>query len=227
MKSRPILFSGPMVRALLAGTKTQTRRICKPQPIDVVGSRRRRMYRDEDFKKSWQTIPGCLEGDGFVDCPHGQPGDRMWVRENFAFAGLFDTWKPSQFDSVWSKHQKDEGLLWYSADGDQPAGPTIGERMNGRGRWRPSIHMPRWVSRITQEITGVRSERLQKISPSDAAAEGLSFGSSRMDQWHVDGKCSSGDSVHCYAKLWESINGPGSWAANPWVWVIEFKRVTP
>jgi len=173
MTERPILFSAPMVRALLAGTKTQTRRALRDG--------------------TWWTpehgvirmAPAGLACTGFahVACPYGKPGNRLWVRETWAQHGL---------------------RAVYRADGD--------ERPTGAGAWRPSIHMPRKLSRITLEVTGVRVERLQDISTSDCWAEGIP---SSPDV----------DPLHEYRDLWESINGTGSWDANPWVWVVEFKRL--
>ena len=173
MKERPILFSAPMVRALLAGTKTQTRRIIKPQHLAFFNQDAAAMLSD------WNERP----------LPYGQPGDRLWVRETF---GHFEC----------NQHFKPGCNVYYRADGNclelEP--------------WRPSIHMPRWASRITLEITSVRVERLQDISEADAIAEGV----------YTDPACPAYDA---YAQLWDEINGLGSWEANPWVWVIEFRRL--
>ena len=167
MRERPILFSAPMVRAILAGTKTQTRRVCKGQ---------RELSNVHDFQ---------------IDrCPYGQLGDRLWVRE------------------TWLRHSVNvPNDYLYRAD--HPDDGTIGP---AHGGWKPSIHMPRWASRITLEITDVRVERLQDISARDAWAEGITP-SPDVDPYHE------------YRDLWESINGPGSWDANPWVWAVSFKRI--
>lgn len=206
MVDRPILFSGPMVAALLAGRKTQTRRVCKPQPLYLSGSSQRRVYRDEDFKKSWATIPGCMEGDGFSDCHFGEPGDRLWVRENWRASEIWDSTPPRFISGNEPIH--------YEADG---AATTF--RV---GKLRPGMFLPAIFARITLEITDIRCERLQEISEDDAKAEGAEAievggedGVSMSDFSHREG----------YAKLWEQINGPGSWASNPWVWAITFKRV--
>lgn len=167
MKERPILFSAPMVRALLSGAKTQTRRVVKPQPYEN-GS-------PEHFSIS--------ELSKF--CHYGQPGDRLWVRETF-FGGY-----PGVANTLYRATHADAAV-----------------------KWRPSIFMPRQASRLTLEITGVRVERLTTISVSDAIAEGY--------DGSVDDPIDP--SVKWYSRLWESINGAGSWAANPWVWVIEFRR---
>ncbi|MHB0973915.1 MAG: ASCH domain-containing protein [Thiobacillus sp.] len=183
MKERPMLMSAPMVRAILAGTKTQTRRVVKPQPGGL-------LKLALHLARRGLPIWFCDGWDG--TCPYGQPGDQLWVRETFA---PMTTGYAYLADPVWR---------------DSPS-----------GRWHPSIHMPRVASRITLEIVSVRVERLQDISESDALAEGVS-----PDM----GLCwQSGDDTPrgMYGELWESINGPGSWDANPWVWVVEFKRVTP
>lgn len=189
MKDRQILFSGPMVRALLAGTKTQTRRVAKPQPV----------Y-DGRFAGGWKLkgkkgheAAACSPLIAEL-CPHGQPGDLLWVRESFAHIYR---------DNSFPERRSFEDVA-YMADGH---GIDIG----AYGSWKPSIHMPRWASRITLEITSVRVERLQDISEADARAEGASQ--------HPDGPW------HAYRSLWTLINGADSWEANPWVWVIEFKRI--
>lgn len=232
MKERPILFSGPMVRALLDGSKTQTRRVMKPQLVygTVAG-----------LFNSWY-LPrseggGTLYPNGkekiLSACPYGQPGDRLWVREAWRAELTWDTTKPSGIPN--------EAALWYEADDQQ--------RNNGRGtkfkgKLRPSIHMPRWASRITLEITSVRVERLQDISEADCIAEGIEkayIDAARRQQWrmypHDDGvpgvevvRYVADHTLHpkeSFKSLWLSINGPGSWDANPWVWCISFSRVTP
>jgi hypothetical protein len=180
MKERPILFSAPMVHAILAGQKTQTRRV--------------------------RFVFGC---------PYGQPGDRLWVRES------------------WARDDED-GQVMYRADIGRDVCADAWEqgRIEGvpRYKWKPSIHMPRWASRILLEVTSVRVERLQDISESDALAEGVTpkwepgCSGRLMDAF---GGFSFRPAASAYAELWEQINGPGSWDTNPWVWVIEFKRVTP
>jgi len=190
-----------MVRALLAGTKMQTRRVAK---IDDVAYGK---------PVQWVSVASCTTGIMEVRCPYGEPGDRLWVRE---------TWSPdTPIDSSWASTEwngcgrRIDGVperfqhprfCNYSADWLH--GPIV---------WRPSIHMPRWASRLTLEITGVRVERLQEISVEDCIAEGMQ---SRMREH--DAACDLRDQ---YRDLWEQINGPGSWAANPFVWVIEFRKL--
>lgn len=199
MKERPILFSAPMVRAILDGSKTQTRRVVKPQPSPssdtaFVGA-------DGIWRFSHPTLRGPVshEADD-VRCPYGQPGDRLWVRETFSAMG----------DKTQHAHP-----IFYRAD-----------RPDDTGSWTPSIHMPRWASRILLEITGVRVDKLADLSKDDAMAEGIVIqpdgGFGLADSTHYN----FSDSTDSFCSLWESINGAGSWFANPWVWVIEFKRVT-
>lgn len=225
IKERPILFSAPMVRAILEGRKTVTRRAMKCQPdadasITVesynVAVTNRRGYQEagpEIFGAWWR------DGESGCKCPYGKPGDRLWVRE---------TWYCDHFEVMRGPYLKpddldigealEDGTLVYAADGltpyeaDQPI-------------WKPSIHMPRWASRILLEITDVRVERLQDISYEQAAAEGIHRGPLR--EW-----CASDEGGAChkypvpaFRDLWQSVGG--NWDANPWVWVVEFKRVTP
>lgn len=193
MKERPILFNADMVRAILDGRKTQTRRVVKAD-FDIIG--------ECDDGSLWPWREDCENGgDIWYPCPYGQPGDRLWVRETWAMSG----------------HQRVE----------YRAAPADGSDFRCVDRWRPSIHMPRWASRITLEITAVRVERLQDISEEDAKAEGVwKYGDE--DCWKIYTKTTSfGTSCprRSFESLWQSINGPDSWNANPWVWVIEFKRV--
>ena len=237
---RPILFSAPMVRAILAGQKTQTRRVVKGLPAvslagdvaPVTDGKRWAISRsrlDHRGGAAWPADPkpGLL-------CPYGQPGDRLWVRETWAHVfghEECESWEqPTKYFVVdgWHKNiaATNGGPVFYDADGyDEPSWP-----------WRPSIHMPRWASRLTLEVTGVRVERLCEISEEDARAEGVErndliisgfdegiryrdyAGNDDMAEWFSD-------PVRSCRTLWESIHGPGSWDANPWVWVVEFKRV--
>ncbi len=213
MKERPILFSAPRVRAILEGRKTQTRRIVNRvakigqvtefQPSSTPGYD----WIMRDSQKRWNDL---TNSDLMARCPCGQPGDRLWVRE---------TWR----------HQ--EGGAIYDAAGgvmDSFEEETIyrADHMQSRGKWTPSIHMPRWVSRINLEIVSVRVERLQDISAEDAIAEGLDW---EAPTYGIKGLANSwsADPQWSYRVLWESINGPGSWAENPWVFVLEFRRITP
>ena len=198
MKQRPILFSAPMVRAILAGTKTQTRRVVK-QDLQRLGDGDWYAFdhRGINYRVNARHTTVAAWANLLQFCPYGQPGDRLWVREAHSIRVLPSAHAP-------------DGLVWHRES-------DIGRQWDGEIRWKPSIHMPRWACRILLEIVSVRVERLQAISRGDAMAEGCPFPNM------ADGP----DPTQWYADLWQQINGPGSWDANPWVWVVEFKRVTP
>lgn len=214
MKERPILFSSAMVRAILLGSKTQTRRVVKPQPV----------YRDvQGLFASWVFKGGLLYPNAKTDvlamCPYGQPGDRLWVREAHSIGpGPNAVLEPVESGGV---------LRWphitYAADG---AVERKDERWKGIfGKSRPSIHMHRWASRITLEVTGVRVERLQDLSEADARYEGIQQCEGGSMDYLANDYAQGYSSVASFRSLWESLNGASSWDANPWVWVVEFKRV--
>lgn len=203
MTERPILFSAPMIRALLAGTKTQTRRLVT---VPWQGGRRALPFEpywvEEDGRLLFSDESG--EYRPWIDCahPYGVVGDKLWVRE---------TWQTSgNHESALAATGRDshEGPCFtFAADRVKP----------GRG-WRPSIFMPRGASRITLEITSVRVQRLQRITEEDAKAEGVTPDAdciaNRCARPHWDG----------YMDLWDSINGKRApWKTNPWVWVIGFE----
>lgn len=200
-KERPILFSAPMVRALLDGSKTQTRRPVKRTALEWLAP--------DMFTPDYVADPA----NGL--CPYGAPGDRLYVRETWS--------QPTNMDP---------GPTVYRADYPAcvPAGftnlPAVDEIT-----WKPSIHMPRALSRIMLEIVAVRVERLNACSEVDARAEGASLfeAANHLSHggWSHDGHYVHETAQASYAKLWESINGAGSWAVNPWVWVVEFKQVVP
>lgn len=203
MKERPILFNSPMVRAILDGRKTVTRRPVKIQP------------------RSKADIGSYGLGQPFIrnpdvtkpnpECPYGQPGDRLWVREAWART------KVAQAPGL--------GEMVVYREGDN--------RTDYGGPWKPSIHMFRRDSRILLEITDVRLERLQDISEEQAQDEGVEYNAA-LDpagtcKWRVYGRDHAGTNspIDSFESLWSSINGAESWNANPWVWCVEFKRVTP
>lgn len=215
MAERPILFSGAMVRAILDGHKTQTRRVIK-RPKSMPGDYLLHPTKIMDRLRAWYSrAAGDVVGT-VQPCPYGQPGDRLWVREAFTI--------PSDVTEC-TRH------VAYRADACEE---------DGRLLWKPSIHMPRWASRILLEVTAIRVERLNDISEADAIAEGcrpdaglhgdddmgVHFTSETFDR-HNGRIGSVPMPVVRYAVLWNSINGPGSWEANPWVWVVEFRRVMP
>ncbi|HBO1871470.1 TPA: hypothetical protein ACIR1N_005648 [Pseudomonas aeruginosa] len=205
MKERPILFSGPMVRAILEGRKTVTRRVMKPQP-DFLGSM-------VDPNTPFKTLDAGLHAR--ITCPYGEPGDRLWVREAWA--------ADAQVDAIAPRDLSQGEPIWYPADFSVR---QTGCSMISKGRGRPSIHMPRWASRILLEITAVRIERLQDISEKQALAEGVELEGEGVC-WAGAAGTASDSPVESFRLLWELINGAGSWNANPWVWGVEFKRVTP
>jgi len=193
VKERGILFSAPMVRALLDGRKTVTRRAVKGVALDWL----------EEFEPSYVADPE----NGM--CPYGKTGERLWVREAWAADAQVDAVAPRDLS-------RGEPIL-YPADG---VTRTSGCSMISQGRCRPSIHMPRWASRILLEITAVRVERLQDVSEEQSEAEGVEFLRAAPD---FDETLTA---KQLYEILWDHINGAGAWDANPWVWVVEFKRVT-
>lgn len=210
-KCSPILFVAPMVRAILADIKTQTRRVVKP--------------RDYNWMDEHQ---GLREPCNAIRCPSGQSGNRLWVKETFYAFGRWETrFNAKKGRDEW--HFVDMTLesghaYIYAADGNVPI-PMRGRRDAGTtpGWWkRPAIFMPRRASRITLEITGVRVERLQDISVADAMAEGVIESAP-----YLRGLEPCMEWRYAYEDLWRSINGsgPGSWDANPWVWAIGFKRI--
>lgn len=216
MKERPILFSAPMVRALLDGSKTQTRRIAKAKDLARASADGVELW--SGFM-GWQLAEAVLADQSLstnkdTRCPHGQLGDRLWVRETHR--PIFgQTCGLIAVDYLADPREKWERL------GDQIGTPT---------KWTPSIHMRREYSRIMLEVVSVRVERLNDCSEADAQAEGatlyapanhLSHGG-----WSHDGYYVHASARESYERLWNAINGAGSWEANPWVWVVEFKRVT-
>jgi len=213
MKERPILMSAPMVRAILEGRKSQTRRIVKPQP--TLGSPLPAAAASGNWTWSRRggfsfTVSNSPSGPSDIaeDCPYGAPGDRLWVREKWGYkAQFFEHDAPNGGDVV------------YGADGEP-------EGCHGTA-WRPSIHMPRNLCRITLEVTGVRVERLQDIGKDGhKAASVLAEGITTDEIEHYRKFFHPNDCpALAFAALWEAINGAGSWAANPFVWVIEFKRL--
>lgn len=206
IRERPILFSGPMVRAILDGRKTQTRRIIKPQPANKPAPCH---YSKTGWAESYGDGDGC-QCSKVVRFPGYWPGTQLWVRETF-----------QRYRAFGADEQPNAPIL-YRADIDhcgQCPCRLKGEVVfvNPRGPWKPSIFMTRDASRITLEITDVRVQPLQEISEEDAIAEGAQFA----------GFPASLTNVGAFAKLWEQINGKDSWAANPWLWAITFKRITP
>ena len=219
MTERPILFSAEMVRAILKGDKTQTRRAIKPVPtFNGGGACHDADALQQDYVEPYWVFPET--------CKYGAPGDLLWVRETFCAHWdapphdapqsyrivTGDELPPIKQESgdLYQPVPSDIMTVWYGAQGDKPFHMA----------WRPSIHMPRWASRIELLIKDVRVERLQDVSEDDARAEGwpgpiteTGFPIASPLAW--------------FANVWTSINGAGAWDANPYVWVIEFERVKP
>lgn len=217
VRERPILFSGPMVRAILDGRKTQTRRVIKcccncghlgrllgdwalsipphqwdGESTDVLwGWTGDQSPQKGDFVEVWQTDVDD-HASGPVPCPYGVPGERLWVRETWCMYPM-------------ASNDGAAGIIYRATSDNIP-----------KGMWKPSIHMRRIHSRINLEITGLRVERLQDINETDARAEWA-------EQLHSE--FGSGSFRDGFQSLWHKINGPDSWASNPWVWVIEFKKI--
>jgi hypothetical protein len=228
VRERPILFSGEMVRAILDGRKSVTRRVVKPQPVpgdqrpfSIIQREQRILPSGEDFNN--------------VRCPYGQPGDRLWVRETWG-AGTRPCPSAGWRDGI--EYRADMALLQDELDllplRSDVVPPDGFEWDSVRTGWHPSIHMPRWASRITLEITDVRVERVQEISEEDAIAEGVSVlplqSADDPSAWWqtAPGVNQSRTPQGAFSKLWDSINAGGcGWDANPWVWVVTFCRINP
>ena len=211
MKERPILFSAPMVRALLAGTKTQTRRVVNARAWQDAGVAPHAQCIDVGGDTvTWYDNDG-EHSARFPVCPYGQPGDRLWVKETWKADQIWDSFRPLDIP-------EGEAILYR---GDHHATRII-PFVWGRGR--PSIFMRRWMSRLTLELTSVRVERLNDISEEDAIAEGID--AEVTPRAPGDPYLPVRNPSDRYRDLWESLNGAGSWAANPWVWVLSFRRVT-
>lgn len=209
MKERPILFSGPMVRAILEGRKTQTRRVVKPSWIAAAQSAGE-SDGPETVNKYWVDI-----------CPYGAAGDMLWVKETWGLCSPHDPtyWRAGSIRGIPESELREQFLVEHRQNWITHPDSAY---------WRPSIHMPRWASRITLEITGVRVERLQDMHESDAESEGVEI----RNGWCLGAvhpikshQKIFATQIQAFQSIWQSINGRGSWDANPWVWVIEFRRV--
>lgn len=230
MRERPILLNADMVRAVLNGSKTQTRRIIQSaaknmqaRGHEVITHRAPGdkwygdyVYSMRDRSGVWQDF---TNEQFLAKCPFGQPGDRLWVRETFRVHSRAT-------DVATLVYKASQRQSWTQQTHRVPVSvcnkPAVIEK------WTPSIHMPRWASRITLEITGVRVERSQDITEQDSAAEGVPPAGDLLPEYPDTYLTPKGDFATAkvaFQRLWESIYGEDSWQANPWVWVIEFKRV--
>lgn len=228
MREIPLLMNGPMVRATLAGHKTVTRRTNGLE------------YFSDNEPDNWRCVRVVggyayfVYGNSPVEraekCPYGQVGDRLWVRETWAPDPPADgTWaytswagcKGSKLMDIPERYRKPAHCM-FAADYPHDAKRWV---------WKPSIHMPRWACRILLEVSGVRVERLQDISERDAVAEGVTafycgpaHDVKNPTRWGVEKTPLHESPTDAFCYLWEGISGAGSWDANPWVWVIEFRR---
>lgn len=252
MRERPILFSSPMVRAILDGRKTKTRRVVKVQTGDLfdIGAC---VAAVQEYVPAIDPIAGMVgRASRLIRCPYGVPGDLLWVREACRAEELS---RPQRERPATRKEREAWGWTrvvevdeldgcdgvryladdhWRIIKNTPAAGEAWSDLYHYRGRGKggigntvPPIHMPRWASRITLRVTDVRVEQLNDCSEADAIAEGLSWVAPGV--WSVAPSLPivGDDPRDVYRQLWEHINGAGSWAANPWVWVVTFERVTP
>lgn len=225
MKESPLLFRPPLVKAILAGQKTQTRRLVKPQPVN-----------DKSLQDSWIWHGGkALEQMGYgADyvhtrmeamktamlkvCPYGQLGDRLWIRESWRAARGWDSTKPREIHSG--------SPIVFPADGNAlNQDGWEADEPREYGKLRPSIFMPRWASRISLETTAVRVERLNDISEKDSISEGVERDSDGWIDYQMPSTQCCQSPKDSFRTLWESLNGSGTWDENPWVYVLDFKRI--
>ncbi|AGX37683.1 MULTISPECIES: hypothetical protein [Klebsiella] len=215
MTERGMIFNAEMVRAILDGRKTQTRRPVKFPVHD----------KNLGCELAGNELAGELSAGNYLNSAFGKPGDRIWVRETFQ-GPLFDYDLMDSYSKDPTPFEKPEFCV-YKADG-VPAPEFYDADDELHCCWRPSIHMPRWASRILLEITDVRVERLNAISEEDATAEGVPPAGSLLPDYPGTFLTPKGDFATAkvaFQRLWESIYGEESWKANGWVWVISFKRV--
>ncbi|AJB32688.1 morphogenetic protein [Klebsiella pneumoniae] len=215
MTERGMIFNAEMVRAILDGRKTQTRRPVKFPVHD----------KNLGCELAGNELAGELSAGNYLNSAFGKPGDRIWVRETFQ-GPLFDYDLMDSYSKDPTPFEKPEFCV-YKADG-VPAPEFYDADDELHCCWRPSIHMPRWASRILLEITDVRVERLNAISEEDATAEGVPPAGSLLPDYPGTFLTPKGDFATAkvaFQRLWESIYGEESWKANGWVWVISFKRI--
>ena len=219
-----------MIRAILDNRKTQTRRVAKPPRFladeGVTPSSIETFYLSCDG--AWVMAAGSFFMDG-IACPYGQPGDRLWVRETW---GVFDRSTDWVEDGQPTPYEIDYAI-GYRADGEDSKdvewmdAPAEHRQLLDDNRWRPSIHMPRWASRITLEVTEVRAQRVQDTTDEDALAEGCPTDPEELS--NAGGWYDGPRPALWFSHLWDSINAKRgfSWESNPWVWAVTFRRIEP
>lgn len=217
MRELPALFSAPMVRRILDESKTKTRRVMRPQP------ERLGIYTEGVKQVDWCLVDEDGDPMDSIKCPYGAPGDRLWVREAWCLADPDYPAPPADGRPVGPR----DAVCWYRAT--EPDVESVDKHGRQRSPWRPSIHMPRWASRITLDVTAVRVERLQEITEEGARAEGVEsdmglvrrmFGADAL----MVVPTYRHSAHYTFRALWDRINGERApWSSNPWVWVVEFK----
>lgn len=255
VKSRPVVVSAPRVRALLDGWVTQARFAVKPQPAGGVSARWGFTVASTTRSSVGKWTCSVLDphGSRFAErgrervvfdarCPYGEPGDTLWVRETWR--SWAETCRDDHGDDECSPHCNQTYVAYAATPRrgfrPRPDGSAITYLVEGSpleqnpkllGPWKPSIHMPRWASRLTLEVTGVRVEQLQDISEADARNEGIERHDATgcIGWWrdYLNPRAACSSPRESFASLWESIHGANSWSVNPWVWVVSFKVVTP
>jgi hypothetical protein len=223
-KSRPILFSAPMVLSILDGRKTQTRRIAKAIPEDaeiataddwnaVRADERMRRFEEWGPQRGYSVVRHADGSIAAYPCQNGRPGELLWVRETYAYLSDYDGVDPGSAALA--------SRCFYRAD--HPTGVWSERDPTKSIRWRPSIHMPRWASRVSLRVSNVRLERLQDITEADILAEGVTV--DRVAKW-CDVPWSSMPTLHdAWCVLWDHINGYGAWEENPLVWALSLERL--
>ena len=218
-EEHPIIFNSWSIRRIIAGEKTQTRRVVKPQPPENT----------DEMEVAEAGSCGYHDDSGHAiygeTCPYGQPGDVLWVREVFRLPGGMEDYSPTEY---LEETRGGEGVMApicrYEADGSFSRGPELemAREADSWGRKRPSIHMPHELCRLRLRVKDVRVERVQELSPGDAAAEGIKRRPKMNYSGEVVGEMNP---VGGFKKLWNDIHGDGAWGENPWVWVLEFLQI--
>lgn len=219
MKEHPILFSSQMVRAILDGRKTQTRRVIKPPRWAFIDDVQASKTTNNRF---FVWVPDDCDTEYQIYCPYGDAGDTLWVRETHAIVPRTAYQNSTGVEQILKPNDNHDLAIFKE-----------GWKRSPPSRWRPSIHMPRWAARMLLEVTHVRAERLQDISEADAEREGIELIEHNCFKNYLAGKPYDEipgyeylqDPIGSFRSLWKSINGADAWDLNPWVWVVEFERV--